>query len=227
VLRTITSERVQGAQNVEDEQVLSFKDVFSFLKRVWWLIGITILLGVGVAAVYSFLQTPQYLATNRILIGQENGFIGPSGNVNQLQDITQTMASAARSRPVAEEVIQQQGLNLSPDALLSHITATQQGQTQFLQVNFTDNDPETARLMADTVSEVFSRQVSEATPNSNAVSAVVWERAALPEEPFSPDYVRNIAIGLIGGAILGLGLALLTEYIFNSQRSTHRRRSSQ
>jgi capsular polysaccharide biosynthesis protein len=198
---------------LEDENVFSLRDILHVFRKYMWLILVAMVVGASIALAYSFMQRPQYQASTKVLVGQDSGFVGSNGNVQQLQDLTQTMSQAIRTRPVAVEVIRQQGLNRDPDALLGRITADQIGQTQFIQVTYTDTDPRVAQLVADAVGEVFSEQVSEVSPDVNAVTATPWEEAVEPGQDISPNTRRNIAGGLIGGMILALGLGFLLEYL--------------
>jgi capsular polysaccharide biosynthesis protein len=206
-------ERGQATKTFGDGKVLSLKDILSILRRYIWLIGIVMLLGVGTSLGFSLLQEPEYEASIKILVGQESGFVGETGNVGQLTDLTATMAQAIRTRPVAEEVIRQHGLNLSPDTLVSRLSAAQIPNTQLINVSYKDPDPTRTRLVADAVGDVFSEQVTEVSPDVSAVTATVWEKAAVPGQPISPAYQRNIAVGLAIGAMLGVGLAFLLEYL--------------
>jgi capsular polysaccharide biosynthesis protein len=51
------------------------------------------------------------------------------------------------------------------------------------------------------------------------VSATVVEQAALPDNPVSPQPIRNGLLALMAGLVLGLMLAFLLEYRDDSWRS--------
>jgi capsular polysaccharide biosynthesis protein len=51
------------------------------------------------------------------------------------------------------------------------------------------------------------------------VTATVWEPAALPTYPVTPNFVLNTVLALILGVTLGVGLALLLEYLDDRWRS--------
>jgi len=197
----------------EDEKVLSLGDILDILLRRAWLIGLVIIIALAISAGLTFIQTQEYQASVKILVGQESGFVAANGNVQQLEDLTQTMAQAITTKPVAEEVIRQQNLDLTPGALLGGLSTSQVPNTQFVQVDYRDTDPGRAQAVADAVGEVFSEQVSEVSPDVSAVTATVWEKASEPGQPISPNIWRNVAIGLGIGAILGVGLAFLLEYL--------------
>jgi capsular polysaccharide biosynthesis protein len=57
------------------------------------------------------------------------------------------------------------------------------------------------------------------SPSANAITATVWERAAVPDSPVSTNPLRNALLGLLLGGMLGLGLAFLLEYLDDSWRS--------
>jgi capsular polysaccharide biosynthesis protein len=73
--------------------------------------------------------------------------------------------------------------------------------------------------VANTTGEVFSEQVSEVSPGANAITATVWERAVIPEEPVSPNPLRDGLLALMLGLMIGTGIAFLLEYLDDSWRS--------
>lgn len=207
----------------EDEYVLSIGEVLRVVWRRLWVVLLVAVLLTGAAVGYSLGQTPIYQASIQILVGQKqtNDEI-PSqlgSDVMGLQQLTQTMAEAVDSRPVAEEVIDRLDLEMSAGELLANLSVQQTSETQFIQVDYRDPDPERARLIANTIGEVFSEQVSEISPSANAITATLWERAVTPQQPVSPDPVRNGLLALIAGLMLGVALAFLLEYLDDSWRS--------
>jgi capsular polysaccharide biosynthesis protein len=64
-------------------------------------------------------QTPQYEASVKILIGQRDAGNNLGGYVSGLQQLTATLAEAVESRPLAETVIQELGLGITPEEFLN------------------------------------------------------------------------------------------------------------
>ncbi len=163
-----------------------------------------------------------YEASIKLLVGQEqrSGTASQLGSdVQGLQQLTQTVADLVNTRPVAEAVIDRLDLEVSPEGFLENLGVEPVANTQTIQVSYTDPDPEQAQEIANTVGDVFSEQVSEVSPSANAITATVWEQAVAPDEPVSPDPVRNGALALVLGLMLGVGLAFLLEYLDDSWRS--------
>jgi capsular polysaccharide biosynthesis protein len=138
-----------------------------------------------------------------------------------LQQLTQTMAETVSSRPIAAAVIQQENLQMTPQAFLEdQLRVEQVKSTQLIEVKYRDPSPTSAQRIANSVGDTFSNQISETSAaNGNTIAATVWERAEVPEEPVSPDLVRYLGIALVIGVMLGVGLAFLLEYLDDSWRS--------
>src|SRR5918998_1012476 len=128
-------------------------------------------------------------------------------DVYQLQERTLTLAAAARSRPIAEDTIERLGLSTTPDVFLERLQAEPIENTQFIELSYTDPDPVRAQRVANTVGNVLSRRVSEADARGSGMTATLWERAMVPEEPTSPNPLRNGLLALASGLLLCLGLA--------------------
>lgn len=207
----------------ESEFVLSFGDFLRVVRSRVWFILTVVLVSLLLAGLLILLQPPTYEASIRILIGQEQGS-STSGNlggdVQGLQDLTQTMVEAVGSRPLAEAVIGRLSLNTTPeDFLEKHLNVEQVSETQFIQVYYRSSDPETARQAADAVGEEFSERVAGASPSANDVTATIWEPAIIPEDPVSPDPVLYGVGALFAGLLLGVGLAFLLEYLDRGWKS--------
>lgn len=199
----------------EGEQSLSLGDLLQIIRRRLWAILLTMVVLTGLAVGISLLQTPEYEASVMILVGKKETTVDPfnlGGEITGLQQLTETLAEAVGSRPVAEGVIQQLGLQVTSEEFLESVSVHQIATTQFIQVDYRDTDPVRAQQIANTIGNVFSEQVSEVSPDAGAVTATVWEQAAVPEYPVSPNFLLNALLGLILGAMLGMGLAFLLEY---------------
>jgi hypothetical protein len=65
-----------------------------------------------------------------------------------------------------------------------------------------------ARVVTNTVGDVLSEQVSEVGQDGSGMTARLWERAPVPEEPVSPNPLRNGLVTLASGLLLFVGLAV-------------------
>ena len=201
----------------EDEHALPRSNPLRGIWRRLWMIVLIAIVFAGSAAVFSELQTPTYQASVRVLIGQdEEATYTPNlqTEVMGLQLLTKTMAQAVASRNIAEDVVERLDLSMAPGTLRGNLEAKQVADTQFLDIKYKDSDPERAQLVADTIGDVFSEQVSGVNPSSNyTISATVWERASENPGKVSPQPTRNVLLALALGLMVGVGLALLLDYL--------------
>jgi capsular exopolysaccharide synthesis family protein len=216
MMRRPELESEMSARTAEDEYIFSLRDIILVIRRRLWVISVVAVVLTGAAVGFSLAQTPVYEASIKILVGQERGIASIPNDTIGLQQITQTMVGAVSSRRVAEAVIRQQDLRMTTEAFLAHLSAEQVPNTQWIQVSYRDVSPERAQRLANAVGDVFSKQISEVSPNANAITATVWERAVVPDAPVTPNHVRNGLLALAVGLIVGVGLAFLLEYLDDS-----------
>ncbi|WP_165874364.1 YveK family protein [Rubrobacter taiwanensis] len=201
-------------------------DPVQIIRRRFWIIVLVPLLVAGLAAAFSYTQTPVYEASIKLLIEQgpaSDGAAAPSNlrdGVQGVQEFTATMAEAINTRPVAEGVVRELNLPWPPEAVQAGLSVQPVEGTQFILLSYRDSDPERAQRIANAYGEVFSEQISsELSPGIYPVVATVWERAVMPYSPISPNIPRNVLLGLAMGLMLGVGLAFLLDYLDDDWKS--------
>jgi len=211
-----------SATYAEVESYLSLKDLLQIFRRRLWVVVIMTVVVVGSAVGFSLVQKPVYVASTKLLLGQKSEQEPQAnlmGSVEGLQQLTHTVATAVDSRPVAEDVIQEHNLRMDSQQLLDNLTVEQIEDTQFLLLSYRDANPERAREIVDDVSDESTRRIVEANATGNSVTITVWEYAAIPTSPISPNPIRNGLLALGLGLMLGIGLAFLLEYLDDRWRS--------
>jgi capsular polysaccharide biosynthesis protein len=157
-------------------------------------------------------QTPTYEASAQVWVSwqQEGPWANSGGSGEQIQTLeyrelppTQEIMHTIGTRSVAQEVIQRLELQMDPDELSDNLTVEQVENTSFIVFTYEDTDPERARVIVNTVSEVFSEFISERS--SRSLTVKVYEEAVLPESPVSPHPLRNGLRTLVIGLMLCAG----------------------
>lgn len=204
----------------EDAYVLPLREILLIFWRRLWIILLAIVVCAAIAVGASLVQQPVYEASIKVLVGQESGITESPNNASGLQDLTQTMAEAVASRSVAESVVQQADLQVDPDTFLEdRLSVSQVDETQFVEVSYQGTDPQKVQQVANTVGDVFSERISNISPDANSITATVWEQAVVPDQPVSPNPLRNGLLGAFLGGVLGTGLAFLLGYLNDRWRS--------
>jgi capsular polysaccharide biosynthesis protein len=208
---------VISEEAVVGEYTQALREFLRVIRKRLWVIALSGVVLVVAALGYTFAQTPIYEASIKILIGNEGGITQDPSDVQGLQQLTQTIAEAINSDDVAQAVVSEQNLDITPGDILNNLRAEQIKTTQLIAVSYRDSNPQRAQQVANAVGDVFSEQI--ASPDAGAITATVWKRAQLPSEPVSPSLKRNVALALGIGLLLGVGLAFLLEYFDDSWRS--------
>jgi capsular polysaccharide biosynthesis protein len=203
------------ANTITVERVLEI-----LLRRVSAIILVTVVI-TGSALGFSLNQTPTYVASVKMLVSQKSpGGPNLGGDIAGLQEVALTVARAVDTEPVAQGVVEQ--LNqpeLSAGEVLANMSVEPDPGTMFINVSYKDSDPQRAQLIANTIAEMGSQKISDVMLGANPIVARIWQPATLPENPVSPNPVRNGIIALLLGGILGVGLAFLLEYVDDSWNS--------
>jgi capsular polysaccharide biosynthesis protein len=216
-LEVVASTEADGA-----EDTLPLRDIVRLLWRRSWVIVVATITIVGGAVVFGLTQTPTYEASTKLLVGQQQNAGDPynlAGDVQGLQLLTKTLATAVNTRPVAQVVIRQLDLSINPNDLMANVQVQQISDTQFVQVTYKDTSPERAQLIANSIGDVFSAKISEISPKASGVTVTVWEPATMPTNPVSPNFMLILTLALVLGIVLSVTLALLLEYWESGWRS--------
>jgi capsular polysaccharide biosynthesis protein len=207
---------------LDDPQASYQVDPIQVLRRRFWVIILVACIVVGLATGFTYMQTPTYIASTTILIGQDlgNGSLDNLYNeVQGVQSTAETVTAAITTGPVAEGVVDRLDLQMSSGSLLANLQAEQIGTSQFIVISYEDTDPERAQLIANAVGDVFSEQIADVSSSANSLTAKVWEEAAVPGAPVSPDPMRNMLLALVLGLMLGVGLAFLLDHLDDDWKS--------
>ena len=184
------------------------------LQRVLAIV-LVIAVVTGSAVGFRLLQVPTYEASIKVLVGQNaTGDADTRTDVADLQELTLTVAEAVSTVPVAQAVVERQDLSgVGVREVLENTDVEPSVNTTFINISYKDTNPERAQLIANTIGEVLSQRISEVSLGANGVTATVWAPATLPQDPASPDPVRNGVLALVFGSLLGVALAFLLEYV--------------
>ncbi|WP_420369709.1 polysaccharide biosynthesis tyrosine autokinase [Curtobacterium sp. L1-20] len=199
-------------------------------RRRWWIATLTAL-GVGGALVLSLLQTPLFRAEASL-------FVSVSGSASA-SDLSQGSAfSAARvasyaelatSPRVLEAAAEAADVDATLDELRAAVQAVPSGDTVILTVAATQPDPERAAALADAVARELTKVIGGIertdTDGTALVQVSVYQDAIVPSGPVSPRIPVNLAIGLLAGLGLGIGVALLRDTADRKVRSVDTIRS--
>jgi capsular polysaccharide biosynthesis protein len=198
----------------------------TLLRHVWTSVLVVVVI-TGSTFAFSALQMPTYEATVQMLVSQKNpGGPNLGGDIGGLQDATLTVAEMVPSMHVAQGVVEQLNLpDLSAEDVLRNMSVEASPGTMVIDVSYTytaanaQMAQERAQLIANTIGEVSTKKIGHAMVGANPIRFRVWNEATLPENPVSPNPVRNSIIALLLGVPLAVGIAFLLDHVDDSWKS--------
>jgi polysaccharide biosynthesis transport protein len=195
------------------------------LRRRWKLVLVCPLLAAVAAGVLSVYLPPVYEARVAILVrpAQPLAVTDATSVILTADEIGRTYATLMTEPPLLNEVSDELHLQAQPTDLAKRISVTPRPNTTILDVSVQDNKPRRARDIANRLVQDFLAQVKAiqsqeaATPNArSADNLVVVSAAVTPEQPTSPSIPRNVALAIVAGSMLGIGVAVAREYFDHS-----------
>ena len=198
---------------------MELRDYFRVIRKRWRIIVVAVLVAVAAAAGATALSPKIYQAQTQLFVSTSGGndasalLQGSSFTQQRVQSYADLITTPAVLGPVIDKL----QLTTTPEKLAAHITATVPLNTVIIHVAVTDQSPEQAAQVADAVGRQFTttvadlESVSDSSPSPVKVSIV--SAPSTPTAPVSPRPVRNIALGLVLGLLLGFGLALLRDLL--------------
>ncbi|MGD0247559.1 MAG: polysaccharide biosynthesis tyrosine autokinase [Candidatus Limnocylindrales bacterium] len=121
------------------------------ILRAWlWLLVASVLLAACAAFLVSGAMPRVYEARNTLIVGQSLTAANP--DYNQLlasQRLSQTYATVATTRPLAQHVITRLGLSMTADELLAKVRADAPNNSALIYITVSDTDPGRAADIAN------------------------------------------------------------------------------
>ncbi|ANX13968.1 capsular biosynthesis protein [Fictibacillus arsenicus] len=196
------------------EETINLKELFAILrKRLWLIISLTVIAAVTAGVISFYFLTPIYQASTQLLVNQSKE--DKQIDINQVQtnlDLINTYNVIMKSPVILEKVIAQMNLDTTVGQINEQITVSSKENSQVVEVSVEDKDPAQAVQLANTIGDVFKKEI---VTIMNVDNVSILSKAQLAEDPspIKPKPLLNIAIALVVGLMAGVGLAFLLEYM--------------
>ncbi len=209
-------DQVQYRNNEEME--IDLLEVLSVLLQKAWIIILTTLLGALIAGLYTyFLITPLYQSTTSFyVVSRQSEGAYTSSDLTAANQLTNDYAEIIKSRTVAETVIDNLNLNITPTQLINKISVSTPSSARVVYIKVLDPSPEMAMKIANSVRRNASNRIAEVMSTE---SVNVIDTANLPTGKYSPSLSRNVAIGGLLAAVVTCAV-ILFFYITNDTIKT-------
>ncbi|MFY2791571.1 YveK family protein [Rhodococcus sp. MALMAid1271] len=188
------------------------------IRSAWGVVAISVIASMSIAFGITVLITPEYESRAQMFVSTSNQIRSDVYETNVFsQQVVGSYAELATGTVLASKVVSDLGLDLTPAELTEKVTTSYSPATVVFDIVATDNSPELARDIANTMGTELSELVSaiEVSTNGDAPSHEVkfYSLAEASDSPISPNTVMYLAIGAVVGLLIGSALVLARHRI--------------
>lgn len=194
---------------------MELKVYLRILLKKWWIVLPAFLITFTAAIVFTFTQPPIYQAIATYVVkpnaafGDVKSFASSLDILSRRTEIATTYAEVANSHMIRERVVE--ALNLSRDQKRDiSVQGLLLAGTNVIQITVEGHDPEVVR---DFANRVGLETVTYVQDLYEAFDMASLDEATRPASPVGPNRTLHLAVGAILGIVLGVGLAVLSEYL--------------
>jgi capsular polysaccharide biosynthesis protein len=200
------------------EETIELREILEIVLKRKWLIAFSTIVCVILGGIYSFFcVTPIYKSETTLMVNSSKtlstGDLAASfdiGSLNLSQKLVITYGEIVKSRIVLEQVIDRLELDMTYNQLLTNTTSQPVGSTEILKISVQNESPEQAALIANTISDVFVKEVMRILKVNNVETIDI----AIPiANPINVKTHLTIAIAFVLGFMMGVFGAFMIEYL--------------
>ena len=201
---------------------MELRDILRVLKNGKWILIILPLVAMLTSGIFSyFVITPVYKSSTTLMVGKtysgENGPLLQYNDILTANQLVKTYSQIAKSRTVAEKVIELEKLDMTPGTFSGKIDVQPVRDTQLIQISIDDPNPNKAARLANVSGQVFIKKVVEVMKLDNVN---IVDPAVPPQLPEKPNKRMNIMIAGVVGLMAAVGLVFLMEFLDQTIKSS-------
>lgn len=189
------------------------------LAKQWVLISFVAALVLAATASVTFLMPRTYQSRAQFFVSTvdstDNSQLAQGSTF--LQQRVKSYSQLLTAPVILSPVISDAGLDVTPDELARHVEVTIPPETVLIDVAIDDRSPQQAQRIAASLASQFPRTVANlervSQKHESPVKVTVVRTPTVNLAPVSPRPLRNVALGLILGLLLGLGAAGLRHVL--------------
>ncbi|MDU4912100.1 Wzz/FepE/Etk N-terminal domain-containing protein [Clostridium baratii] len=202
-----------------NEENINIREIFLSLKERYKLIlAITLSFTIISMLLSFFVIKPKYEASVKLFIGKQESKKTDYDNndVQMYQKLLTTYAEVIKTDDIIESSMKKIHMDENIKGVEKNLKVTPRADTQILEVSYTDTNKLEAANFLNSLTSNFMKESKKLIPNGNIQ---IIQKVKTPEKAVSPNKTLNILIAFILGLIVGVGVALLLEFLDNTFKS--------
>lgn len=197
----------------QEENEIDLLELFYVVLHKWKMIVLSLLLTGACGCLISvFLITPQYESTSVLYVLSKSTSITSLADIQMGSSLTNDYVEVVTSRPIIEQVIQNLGLtDETYKSLKDKVSIDNPANTRLLKITVRDPQADVAKAIADELADVSKSFISI---KMDQAAPTVTQYGYADGEPVTPNTVKNTVLGALIGAVLAIGVVIVS-YLLN------------
>lgn len=201
---------------------INIRDFLNYLKKyVLVIAAVALALVIGVFIYDKSIKKPLYTTYTTIILTKSNeaqtGTTITQNDILLNQKLVETYSKIIKSKLVLEQVISETGVTYTTEELSENVSVEAYENTEMLKISVTDQDPELAASIANSIAQVFSGEIAKIYQINN-ISVV--DVAVTPEEVSNNTLKRDLLIALFIGIFGTIGVVFVVYYFDDTVKLT-------
>ena len=201
---------------------INIRDFLNYLKKyVLVIVAVTLVLIIGVFIYDKSIKKPLYTTYTTIILTKSNetqtGTTITQNDILLNQKLVETYSKIIKSKLVLEQVISETGVTYTAEELSENVSVEAYENTEMLKISVTDQDPELAANIANSIAQVFSGEIAKIYQINN-ISVV--DVAVTPEEVSNNTLKRDLLIALFISIFGTIGVVFVVYYFDDTVKLT-------
>lgn len=203
-------------ENMDETFEIDLKELFELIiARIRLVILVVIMFTVSAYLISVFVITPKYQASARLYVNNNKTSVSQNVTLTDLntgRELVPLYSEFIESDTVLEQVAaavsNETNMPFDADELRKILSSGAVNDTALIEITVTTPSPEVSQIIANAVVDIAPDRITEFMDGS---SVKVVDYAKLPEEPVSPNVMKNTLIGFVLGVIISIGMIFVME----------------
>ncbi len=198
---------------------IDLKELFDMFWSRKIIIFLIILIFIGIGTVYTkFMIKPDYKSVATLVLTKKSA---DDKTITQTeltlnQKLVATYTQLVRSDVVLTKVIENLNSQIDLNTLRNSVSVNMVTSTQFIEISVTNENPETAQMLAKEISNVFIDKVKEIY-NMDNIS--IFDEPKSNTKPYNINYLKNISMCAIIGCVVAIAYVFFMSMLDTSIKS--------
>ncbi len=180
--------------------------MYRMLEKLKWIIGSAVVAMAIAGAFTKFCITPEYQATSKLYVLEAQDDIIDVSALNLSDKLAADYIQVFKNWHVHEEVLYMLNLPYTHRQIQRMLTITSPEDTRILEITVTSTDPQEAYDIAMAYATVAPKFIVE---KMRTEQPTIFEEARVPDRPFSPNLMLNLAVGAFLGAAIAAAIVFV------------------